>query len=371
MTNLMLLFGDIDYDGRAKRMLSVSRTLDSSIVVDASEKEALFPNKKHIRVSFHAKQGTISRHIAFFVNSVLAAIKCRPSVVFAENYHAALPGLVAARIVGARLVYDAYELILPEPGKRQGFRDRFWYYLERLAVRFSNLTVAANEDRAAAMKAHYGLSVPITFMQNIPSLPSIDADKHLEVSKSFPEIAKKAIDEISIIYQGDMSLSRGLDRFIAAFAHLPKNYRLILVGDGPDLNRLRELASAIDEGDRIKFLGRVPHSTLPSITEVADIGIVTYPFSGQNNILCAPNKIFEYVHAGLKVISSDQPPLRRIVRECNLGLTYDENDGSSEIAAKIISLKGKLAREDRDMLINRYNSDIEGERIKNAISSIL
>jgi glycosyltransferase involved in cell wall biosynthesis len=69
----------------------------------------------------------------------------------------------------------------------------------------------------------------------------------------------------------------------------------------------------------------------------ADVGLAPYLPVGLNNLLAAPNKLFEYLHAGLAVAGSDLVDIRRVVDEHRVGALFDAGDPAS-IATAVRSL---------------------------------
>jgi glycosyltransferase involved in cell wall biosynthesis len=293
-------------------------------------------------------------------------------VVIAEDFFVSFPGWLSAKLCGARLVYDAHELIIPDPGSAMSKRDRFWYRLEQWTVRRVHLVIAANEERACLMAEHYQLKQVPVVMRNIPSRKELGSEGD-NVLKRFPGLTRRTPDEVLVLYQGDVSLSRGIDRFVEAMEYLPPQFRLVVVGDGPDLDRLKEQAKALEQDGRFTSLGRVPHRLLPAITRLADVGIITYPFQGLNNIYCSPNKIFEYAQAGLPVVSTNQPPLRNYVESYDIGGLVGEHDSPEQMARMIQQVAENKSRYAEALL--RFLEDNcwknEAKRVQAAIASIV
>ncbi|MBN9364448.1 MULTISPECIES: glycosyltransferase [unclassified Devosia] len=335
---MIVLFGDISFDGRAKRMAEIARSLGEVLLVStsaSSTEDLADPAFVHYRVAIKESWGKLRRHLALWQAVLVQAWRWRPHIVFAQNFFATLPGLAAARIAGAKLVYDAYELIIPEPARVMSPRDRFWYLLERLAAPRADLVVAANAERAERMLRHYRLRTPPTHMRNIPPMPHIDDEALGKALHSFPTMARRTATETILIYQGDIALSRGIARFVAALDHLPDSYRMVVAGTGPDAGRLAQLAARHTATGRFATLGRVPNDMLAALTSLADIGIVTYPYAGLNNVYCAPNKLFEYAQAGLPIVSSDQPTLQKLLGEHPFGTLLSRDLDGEGIAAAI------------------------------------
>jgi len=316
--------------------------------------------------------GIFSRHIRFWMAALYRLRKTRPGVVIGENYFTVFPAWLGAKLVDARFVYDAYELIIPEPGKKLSLRDRIWYMLERWAISKADLVIAANAERAKLMAEHYKLNDMPEVMRNIPPEKKSDITQD-QVLRKYPILIRRNENERFLIYQGDISLSRGIRRFVESLAYLPDNYRFIVAGGGPDFEKLCGLASRFAANGRFTVLGRVENHLLPAITALADVGIVTYPYEGLNNIYCAPNKIFEYAQAGLPVVATDQPPLKKLVQDYGIGELIGRDDLPVEVSCVIVRVmehRGTYCQRLAGFMAD-HRWETEAERVRTAIIEVM
>lgn len=334
---LVILFGTLEYDGRAKRMIEVLTGLGGVILVDLLPKDGIQGcmemgnHLTRIRIPVSKAMDKYSRHLRLWYETIIAACRFRPDLVVAANFFTVFPGSIGAKAARASFVYDAYELIIPQVGTAISKRAKFWYLLERLTVKDADLVIAANTDRARLMAEHYNLSHSPTVMRNIPPIPA-KPQRVPPPTVEFSTLVRRTTDECLVLYQGDVTFDRGIQRFVDALAFLPSHFRFVIAGGGPDLEHLRHTANDYQNQGRFTTLGRIPYTKLAEITRMADIGIVTYPFSGLNNIYCAPNKVFEYAQAGVPIVTTDQPPLKRIIEEYSIGALVRRQDSPQEIA---------------------------------------
>lgn len=343
---LVILFGSFEYDGRIQRTLEVISALGTTTLVDIcplggcmGKTEGI--DRIPIEIPFGA--GSVIRHLRLWFAAFRVCCRIRPDVVVAANFFTTLPGWVFARLFHAGLLYDAYELIIPEVGCAMSGRDRFWYYLERWVVRRADLVVAANRERAILMQKHYALFCIPEFIRNIP--PNAEGiSEEVESAPGYSGFSRYGDGEQVLLYQGDMSLGRGIGRFIESLAYLPKTVWLVLAGSGPDEGNITTLIDRLGIGERVLQMGRIPTRDLASISRECDLGIITYPSSGLNNIYCSPNKIFEYAQTGLPVISTDQPPLKSMVEGYGIGRCVSDGDSPAMIAGVIMEIvaRGKM-----------------------------
>ena len=98
-----------------------------------------------------------------------------------------------------------------------------------------------------------------------------------------------------------------------------------MLGDGLALESFRARVRS-GEWQRVYFPGKVPLAELPSYTASADLGVVLIEDISLSHRLSLPNKLFEYMHAGIPILGADLPEIGRIIRETKTGEVCDPND---------------------------------------------
>ncbi|HUG37997.1 MAG TPA: glycosyltransferase [Candidatus Limnocylindrales bacterium] len=365
------VFNPIAYDGRVQRAAAALSELGDVVVVCPTGPPLSGPHPFRL-VPVPLPGGPfIGRYFAFARAFVAAVREEAPDVIHAHDYYLGPPGAIGARLTGARLLYDAHELNLPEPGGwRRSPLLRLFATLERLTIPRADLVIAANAERAERMAAHYGLPEPPLVVQNIPDhsgerAPGRDGDGGDDGHKG-------GGSAFVLVYQGVIILRRGLGRILDALARLPAGYRLVIVGGGPDADRLPAEVAARGLEARVELRGRVPRAELEGILRECDAGVLTYGYDSLNDRLCAPNKIFEYARAGLPVLATDQAPLRRMVWGYNLGVLFGETDGPEVIAAHIQELAVPRAtfRRGLERFLADHPWDAEADRLRAAVAGL-
>jgi len=374
---LVILFGTLEYDGRVQRMIEILSELGQVTLVDirpsGNADGAEMEGIDRIAVVLPTGTGKLTRHLRLWLTTLRVCRRIRPDVVVAEDFFTTMPSWLLAKLSSASLIYDAHELIIPESGKRLSLRDRLWYFFEHWVVPRADLVIAANEERARLMAEHYHLSYTPEFMRNIPSQQHNNSGEN-RLFTTYPALMKRNADKQFILYQGHMSLSRGIGRFVESIAHLPARFRLVLAGGGPDREDIGVLANRLGLSGRVIQLGLIPNRDLPFVTQACDIGIVAYPFSGLNNIYCSPNKVFEYAQAGLPMIATNQPPLKAMVERYQLGRCVGPDLSPVEIAAAITAITSRT-RASYQTALKRFLDDHrwenEAERLRSSIKHLL
>jgi len=339
---VMIVYNEIDYDGRVQRAaIALSKLFNITVIsIDSgrnyhhhafSTKTIKLPDIKSFKWI---------RLFLFWLKVTPSIIRLKPHLCYAHDYFVSLPGLIWSYLTQSKYIYDAHELIIPEKGKKQSKRELFFYLLEKRTLKYTNLIIAANEERSCLMKEHYTLKYAPLVIRNIPLKPEQSFEK---IINKYQHLKRKKLEEIWIAYQGDMNYERGIKKFLTAMQHVDQRFRLILIGGGPDIHLIKTYVIENQLHNKVEILGKIPRDHLHSVLSTCDIGIVTYPFNDLNNIYCASNKIFEYAQAGLSVLATCQPPLRSIIEKYKFGVLLGCNKEKKISIQSILDALQKLS----------------------------
>lgn len=270
------------------------------------------------------------------------AVAARPDVVHVHDAAMLLPGLLAARCRGARLVYDSHELATGV-AYRGGAWPAFVGAAERLGIRRADAVIAVSDGIAERLRERYALPVAPTAIRNVPDLPPPGAAPARDLRREL------GVDGAPLIlHQGAVAPGRGCEVLLEAVASVPDAHLLFLGAEGPYAERLRGAAAAAGLVDRAHLLGPVAPEALLSHTAQADVGVSLLEDSCENHRLALPNKLFEYFAAGLPVVVGELPEATRLVRERGVGWCADPADPSgvaSAIGAALAAAGDEALRE--------------------------
>jgi starch synthase len=229
-------------------------------------------------------------------------------------------GLVAATMARRRrvsLVYDMHDLFLDTAaGTRLPRLARallLWY--ERRLARRADLLVTVNQGLAGWARANLRPRSMAVVHNCVPRTTPADPR---------PTRIRQALglssDDPIVLYHGMMGGDRGLEvLYEAMLCPGLEGAHLVLLGFGPDRDRLETLANEPRFGHRIHLLDPVPPGELVEWVTSADVGVMPNQPRTLNERLSTPNKLFESLAAGLPVVSSDFPERRRIIVDDPLG----------------------------------------------------
>lgn len=234
----------------------------------------------------------------------------RADVVHAHDVNVLPTAWLAARLSGAKLVYDAHEISTGREGYAS-FRTLV-AIIERRLMPQAQGTITTTDARAKFFARAYGVARPIV-LQNRPRLQA-------------EQVSTRIRDELKldqpwpiVLYQGGLQQGRGLERLVRGAALVPNAY-FVFIGGGRLDAGLRALAADLGLHERVRFIPTVGLAELPSYTVSADIGVQPIENTCLNHFTTDSNKLFEYVQAGLPIVASDLPEIRRVVRKHDLGV---------------------------------------------------
>lgn len=116
----------------------------------------------------------------------------------------------------------------------------------------------------------------------------------------------------TILYVGRLESVKGISTLLKAYAQIYREFtdsRLLLVGDGNDARRLREVVADMHLGAAVHFCGWVHQSEVPKYFQAADIFVLPSLFEG------CPNVLLEAMAAGLPIVASAVGGVPELVRD--------------------------------------------------------
>ena len=139
-----------------------------------------------------------------------------------------------------------------------------------------------------------------------------------------------------LLFQGaGINQHRGAEELVIAMKWLdPKRFHLLIIGGGDIFIKIEELIKQEGLSDRITIEPKLPFESLRKVTRMADLGLSLDKPDNLNHRYGLPNKIFDYLHAGLPVLVSRLIELEKIVDQYQVG-SFIENHEPSHIATCI------------------------------------
>ncbi|MFZ1731654.1 MAG: glycosyltransferase [Bacteroidota bacterium] len=265
----------------------------------------------------------------FTLRAMLELRRIGGDIIVAHDMPAVLPLLPRLFLAPERVVFHAHELWTEAAENLAPFRP-FWRRLERMTVRRAARVIVPEPNRARIVHEEYGSPGLPEVVMNIPADP-----QPFERGTLLRERLKLPPEAVCVLYQGLLGETRCVMELVEALSALPPHVHLVLIGSGEDAF-MRKLQSAEERlGGRLHIFSWMHPEELRAFTASADAGVLLYRNSGRNNYFAAPNKLYEYLFAGLPVVSSAFPGLQAAVEGGGYGFCADP--GSPDDIARAIT----------------------------------
>lgn len=253
-------------------------------------------------------------NVVFFflvqVRIFLAIISYKFDFCHTNDWDCLFAGYLYSRFRKTVWIHDSHELYAEQdPDFPRSFK-KIVRYTESIFFRRVNHLITVNNSIAQYFSAEYGILSP-GIIYNCP------------VSEDIPPPPSHE-GPVTFIYVGLYEKNRGLEELIECFSSVEG--LLYFQGFGTREEWLRNRVQELGLEKKVVFIAPVPGSQIVSSISGFDIGLLPYKPVCLNNYYASPNKLFEYMMAGLAIVSVDIPEVRRIVHEWKNGVLYDPSD---------------------------------------------
>ena len=218
-----------------------------------------------------------------------------------------LAGLLLAERLGAPLALEVNAPLVEEQARYRGLTlEGTASEIERVLARRADAILCVSSALLERMMRLRGRPEGVHLLPN-----AVDVDL-------FRPRGPRDTEEITVVFSGSLKPWHGLAVLLEAFARLlgeQSKARLLIIGHGPERERLHQLASDLGIRERVTFTGAVAHERVPELLTSADIGVS--PASADAGAYFSPMKAGEYLAAGLAVVAADHGDLPALLRRGN------------------------------------------------------
>lgn len=221
-------------------------------------------------------------------------------------------------------------------------------HFERQVIPKCRAIITVSEGIAKKLSSNQQKPLPIEVIRNTP-----EHLRELTEKKSLHALAGLPLVHPILLYQGQIAEKRGskilMDEWLNLLRSLDKEhpawqYRLVLMGpvlpddealfygithQMPDKAWLELSESERVLADMIRYVPPVPAVDLVAVTQDAVLGVHPILNTSENHYLCLPNKLFEYIQAGIPVAVSNFPEMKSVVDAYQIGVTFDPHQSGA------------------------------------------
>lgn len=259
----------------------------------------------------------------------LAALRtARPTLVVANDWPALVVAAEYKASSGSLVHYDAHEFATQEFDERAYWRlvhKPMVLHLELQAIASADSVSTVGPTLAALLRRQYDLTTLPAVVRNMPQ-------------RLIGPTASETPWPMQILFHGHVLPGRGLEALIGSMSQWCERHQLTIRGDG-DAGYLAGLAAqAASFGclEQVTFEPAVaPDDVIAAAARTADVGVVCIPLDTDQQRVSLPNKLFEYIGAGLAVVTTPADDLQQIVYAHGIGVAC--RDASSMAIAEAIN----------------------------------
>lgn len=342
---VMVVLNNLLHDARVLREATSLAKEGYQLTIIAMHDEDLKNNEKKNgfnikRVYLHTKKWgrhpmvKVIKYTEFLVKCMITIIGLHPRILHCHDLDS-LPVGVFSKILflgKIKLIYDSHE-IWSDPSQ-QYFHSSFLFsiggYIEKYLIKFVDRVVMTSDGHASFLQKSLSIKMPLV-VRNIPVKPS-----HTNPKNGFEGLTIPSDSHI-IVYVGAISPGRGLISLLNSMIKLDPDVILVLLGFGKFKDEISKLITKLKLNGRVKILPPVKPDIVIDAIFQADIGIAPIENICLSYYYTMPNKVFEYLLAGLPIAVSNFPEMSRLVFENEIGVVFNPED-PDDIASAIKSI---------------------------------
>lgn len=274
-------------------------------------------------------------YVFFNVRLFFRLLFTKSDLLLANDLDTLWPNYMVSKLKNVPLLYDSHELFCEVPElSHTPLKKSIWKFLEKKILPRLKYCITVNQSIADIFNKMYNTKFEV--IRNIP-------ESVLNFEKRSRQQLNLPTDKKIILLQGaGINIDRGAEELVEAMCYL-ESVILLIIGSGDVWPKLKHLVDQKSLQDKVKLLDRMPKTELMHYTYNADIGISIDKNTNPNYYNSLPNKIFDYLQAGIPILASRLPEIEKVIVQYNVGTFIDSHD-PKKIAEAINNLlfSGKM-----------------------------
>ena len=335
---------DISTDQRVKKVCGTLNAMNYDILLIGRKRPTSLKlnrpySTKRMKLIFN--KGALF-YAEFNIRLFILLVFSKVDIYHANDLDTLLANYLAAIIRKKPIVYDSHEYFTGVPEiQNKKIVKKVWLTIEQFIFPKLKHIITVNKSIAQLYKEEYNNDLRI--LRNVPNkLVTLKLK-----SKSELNIVE---DKDIIITQGaGININRGIEELVEAMQYL-NNVCLIIIGDGDVIPQLKKRVLELKLENSVIFKGRMPYNEMMQYTQHANLGITIDKDTNTNYKYSLPNKLFDFIHAGIPILASKIIEVEKIIKKYQIGL-FINNHEPTHIANQI-----KYALDNKE-LISEWKSN--------------
>ncbi len=351
MKAVIAVISDLSTDMRVRKLalLMVEEGLDVTVIgrYSGNSVPPVIKGVNVFRIKVPFSKGP-AMYVLFNLFLFFRLLFRRFNICVASDLDTLVPCYLVSGLFRKTLVYDSHEYFTGQYGlEERRFKYFLWKSAERMIVPRIRHMITVSDSIAALYRTEYGVE-PVV-VRNV----SPDVSHLLPHDRSELGVAER---ELLVVFQGaGINPGRGAEELLEAIS-MTERVRLLVIGTGDIIGRLRRKALENKASGRIFFLPRMPWEEMMRYTMSCDAGVSLDTDTCINQRYSLPNKIFDYIAAGIPAIVSPLPEMSTLIEKYGCGIVLEEVSPES--------VAGQLQRlaDDRSLLLSMKRRSVEARR---------
>jgi len=301
---------------------------------------------------------------------VMAGLRETFDYVHANDLTTLLSAWLLSKLRNVPLIYDSHEIwsenVFYDRNLKKYIPHRAWIrwilkHLEKRLLPDADIFLTVSYGICVWFKDQYNLKKLPLLLPNYPELNLLEPhmDSSLRVRCGLSQ------DKFLILYLGGVNPARNIESVIESLQYLPDECVFIIQGPGINVygKDYVRLASSLGVQHRVFCLSGVGRNEVVAAAQSADCGVLMLQNLCLNFYFYYPNKLFEYMLAGLPVGVSNFPTVSELVNTEQCGVTFDPHD-PKDIASALRWLyehpneRNRMAERGKQSVIEKYNWNV-------------
>lgn len=316
MKIMFIVYHDIHTEARTQEILQCAKKIGITYFVSFSK-----PDNQEGVISLLTGNG-IRNYRMFICDAIKYIRQIKPDVVILhDNYTAIILRWLLLHKKRPFIIYDSSELYIDtKPRRIKEYIAKIMQYYENKYLRYADVIIAANNERASIMKEYFKLEkMPLVF-DNIHRID--DAYNKEECDNKFGILFKK--NKFTAVYAGGISRDRMTYELADAFGKLGDDFSLIIIGNAREDEKVYFEKYIEEKGYKnVSYLGFISRAEFRYLLNRANISISAFSQDTINNKFCASGKVYESLFEGTPILVTENPPLKELCIKYHVGVSTD------------------------------------------------
>ena len=319
---------DLSTDQRVKKVCESLLKLDLEILLigrNLPDSRSIKRPYKYIRMNLLFNKGALF-YAEYNLRLFLILLFSKVDVYHSNDLDTLLANYLASIIRRKPIVYDSHEYFTGVPEiQNKTFVKKVWTTIENHIFPKLKHIFTVNQSIASLYEKQYGKQLKI--IRNIPR------KKTWTIDKSRQQLGLPENKKIIITQGAGINIDRGVEEALEAMQFL-NDVCFVIIGNGDVIPKLKKRTFELNLEKSIIFKDKMPYEQMMQYTQHAELGLSLDKNTNINYRLSLPNKIFDYIHAGVPILASKIKEVEAVITKHRIGL-FIENHEPKHIAQQI------------------------------------